>query len=250
MKNKSELGVTLIEILIAVSLLSLLSVGMLVAMRLGFTTMDKTDARLIANRRVANSRQIIENEISGFMYTRAWFHPKPDEINPVNFLEAQPQRMRFVTTYSIDDSWRGRPQIAVMQVIPGEKNEGVRLIVNEAVYTGPEQAGREITSIEQIPLALPVIHYRAIEPGAQSFVLADRLAYCRFSYLEQRYEAPFRVWRSDFPLLNAFPMAIRIEMAPLDRKPGELHVTTVTVPFSPNGVPGTNYADFTPPPPQ
>ena len=57
MRNNPESGVTLIEILIAVSLLSLLSVGMLVAMRLGFNTMDKTDTRLVQNRRVANSRR-------------------------------------------------------------------------------------------------------------------------------------------------------------------------------------------------
>jgi hypothetical protein len=137
-----------------------------------------------------------------------------------------------------------------MQVIPGEKNEGVRLVVNETVYTGSEQAGREIVSIEQNPTTPPTIHYRGVEAGSQSFVLADRLAYCRFSYLELRYEAPFRVWRTDFPLVNAFPMAVRIEMAPLDQKPGELHVTTVTVPFALNGIPGTNYADYTPPPPQ
>ena len=53
MKNNPESGVTLIEILIAVSLLSLLSVGMLMAMRLGFNTMDKTDSRLVRNRRVS-----------------------------------------------------------------------------------------------------------------------------------------------------------------------------------------------------
>ena len=56
MKPRSQSGVTLIEILVAVSLLSLLSVGMLTAMRLGFNTMDKVDAHLVANRRVVNSR--------------------------------------------------------------------------------------------------------------------------------------------------------------------------------------------------
>ncbi len=61
--------------LVAVSLLSLLSVGMLIAMRLGFNTMDKVDSQLVMNRRVVNSRGIIENEISGFMFTMADFMP-------------------------------------------------------------------------------------------------------------------------------------------------------------------------------
>ena len=94
--RNSQSGVTLIEIMIAVSLLSLLSVGMLIAMRLGFTTMDKTDARLVMNRRVANSRQIVENEIKGYFYSQALFHPKPLETNSITFLEAEPRRMRFV----------------------------------------------------------------------------------------------------------------------------------------------------------
>ena len=57
MKHDRRAGVTLIEILIAVSLLSLLSVGVLWSMRIGFNTMDKTDARLIHNRRVSNCPQ-------------------------------------------------------------------------------------------------------------------------------------------------------------------------------------------------
>jgi prepilin-type N-terminal cleavage/methylation domain-containing protein len=246
----SEAGVTLIEIMIAVSLLSLLSVGMLVAMRLGFTTMEKTDARLIANRRVANSRQLIENEIGGFMYSVAYFHPRPDETRQVVFLQAQPQRMRFLTSYSIDAAFRGRPQIAVMQVIPGEK-EGVRLIVNEIPYTGPDQAGRQVSAIEQDPATgMQLVHFLPVEPGSQSFVLADRLAYCRFTYLEPRYVPPLQVWRSDWIRQDILPQAVRIEMAPLDSKPGDLRIGTVTVPVVLTRRVGAYYADFTPATPQ
>ena len=247
MKTSPESGVTLIEILIAVSLLSLLSVGMLVAMRLGFNTMDKTDQKLVRNRRVVNSRQIIENEITGFTASMAYVHPQPTQTVWIPFLQTEQQMMRFVTSYSIDEGWRGRPQIAVMQVIPGEKNEGVRLVVNEMPYTGPEQAGQQIARIEQNPASPPIIHYTQVETGAQSFVLADRLAYCRFSYLEKRYVAPFQVWRPDWVQPQMLPLAVRIEMAPLDPKPTDLHVSTVTVPFHVNLTPGTSYADFTPP---
>jgi hypothetical protein len=249
-KKNSEAGVTLIEILIAVSLLSLLSVGMLVAMRLGFNTMDKTDKRLVADRRVSNSRQIIENEITGFYSSVAYYHPKPLEMTALPFLQNEPQTMRFVTAYSIDDAWRGRPHIAALQVIPGEKSEGVRLIVNETVYTGPDQAGRLISGIEQSPNRPLIIHYAPVEAGPQSFVLADRLAYCRFSYLEQRFTEPFQVWRPDWAQLQALPLAVRIEMAPLDPRANELHIGTITVPFHVNIPPNTVYADFTPPPPQ
>lgn len=244
MRKNPESGLTLIEILIAVSLMSLLSVGMLVAMRLGFNTMDKTDARLVLNRRVANSRAIIEDEVSGLVYSTAYYRPNPNEIRQVPFLQTEAQSMRFVTAYSLDDAWRGRLHIAAMQVIPGDRNQGVRLILNETPYTGPDQAGLEITGIEQEPGQPQVIHFAPILPGAQSFVLADRLAYCRFFYLERQPIAPFDIWRQDWVQPKILPLAIRIEMAPLDAGgSSDLHISTVTTPVNVNGTPGTTYAD-------
>lgn len=244
MRNSSESGVTLIEILIAISLLSLLSVGMLMAMRLGLNTMDKTDARLVRDRRVSNTRAIIENEIQGFIFTVALYHPNPDETRQVPFLQTEGQSMRFVTSYSLDDAWRGRPRIAAMQVIPGERNQGVRLIVNEAPYTGPEQAGRDVLGIEQNATGLQIVRFAPIVAGAGSFVLADRLAFCRFAYLEPQREPPFQVWRPDWVQPRLLPLAVRIEMGPLDlENPAELHITTVTVPLNVNRIPGTAYAD-------
>jgi hypothetical protein len=238
-------GITLIEILIAVSLLSLLSVGMLVAMRLGFSTMDRTDAKLVKNRRASNTRAIIENEINGFVYSYANFRPQPDKPQRVPFLQTEPQSMRFVTSYSIQDAWRGRLHIAALQVIPGEDNQGVRLIVNETSYTGPDQAGQQIVGIEPPTVERPlIIHYGPIVAGSQSFVLADRLAYCRFLWLAPLREPPFQQWRPDWVLPGVAPFAVRIEMAPLDTSATDLHIGTVTVPFNVNRDPNVVYDDL------
>lgn len=231
-KRNPRAGVTLIEILIAVTLLSMLSVGILMAMRIGFNTMEKTDLHLVQNRRVANSRRIIENEIAGFVFTQADWRPKPDAFVRVLFVQWEPQTMRFVTGYSLEDAWRGRPQIAELQVIPGEKNTGVRLILNETPYTGSAQAGQMISDIATDPkTGLATTRFLPVIPGGRSFVLADKLAYCRFSYLESLEVPPFRVWRADW-VAPRLPLGVRIEMAPLNSTPSELHVTTVTVPLT------------------
>jgi prepilin-type N-terminal cleavage/methylation domain-containing protein len=225
-------GITLIEVLIAMSLLSLLSVGMLVAMRLGLNTLGKTDAHLIQNRKVVNVRQIVENEIGGFIDTQAdW------RLVRVPFHQWEPQSMRFVTSWSLDGAWRGRAQIAALQVIPGENNVGVRLIVNETPYTGPAQAGSEVEGIEE-----QRVRFTPIEPGPQSFVLADKLAYCRFSYLEPHFEPPLRVWRPDW-VLPTLPLGIRIDMAPLENGPAELHMSTITASFHINRTGNIGYYD-------
>src|SRR6185436_15270322 len=66
-----EAGLTLMEVLVAVSLLSLLSVGMLIALRVGFSASAKANTRLIDDRRVWGAQRILEQEIAGFMPTRA-----------------------------------------------------------------------------------------------------------------------------------------------------------------------------------
>jgi prepilin-type N-terminal cleavage/methylation domain-containing protein len=234
-----ESGVTLIEILIAVSLLSLLSAGMLIAMRIGFNTMEKTDGRLVSNRRVSYARRIVEDEIAGYNYTIAVFHPQPGTSNVVAFSQWEPQTMRFVTSYSLADAWRGRRQIAMLQVIPGEQNRGVRLILNETPYTGPEQAGEMVESIDPDF----AVHYAPVNASALSFVLADKLAYCRFSYLEPETQAPFQIWRPDWVQRFQLPLGVRIEMVPLDAASADLHVSTVTVAMHVNTTPGVVYAD-------
>ena len=218
-------GVTLIEILIAVSLLSLLSIGILMAMRIGFNTMEKVDTRLVSNRRVSYARRIIENEIAGYTLTLADWHPGTDAFRRIPFNQFEPQSMRFVTSYSLQDAWRGRPQIAALQVVPGNDGQGVRLIVNEMPYTGPAQAGQTIGSID----AGGTVHFTPIVAVPQSFVLADRLAYCRFFYLEPLTEPPFQRWRPDWVTSQRLPQGIRIDMAPMDTSPADLHVSTVTV---------------------
>jgi general secretion pathway protein J len=224
-RKHSQSGVTLIEILIAVSLMSLLSVGILVAMQLGLRTMDKTDSRMVRNRRVTSARRIIESEIDGFISTMALVSP----TQAVPFLQAGPQSLRFVSSFSLQDAWRGRPQIVALQVIPGENNEGVRLIINELPYTGPVQAGQLISA--------PIV------AGPQSFVVADRLRFCRFSYLEKLTGPPFEVWHPDWELPQVLPAGVRVEMASLNSSPAELHAGTVTVPIKVSLTPGTRYAE-------
>ncbi|HVW08608.1 MAG TPA: prepilin-type N-terminal cleavage/methylation domain-containing protein [Bryobacteraceae bacterium] len=234
-----EAGVTLIEILIAVSLLSLLSLGVLIAMRIGFSTLDKVDSRLVADRRVSYARRILESEIAGFTLASADWRPGTPDNRILAFTQWEPQTMRFVTSYSLQDSWRGRLQIVALQVIPGEEGKGVRLIVNETPYTGSLQAGSFISSIDPDGTT----HFAPVTAGPQSFVLADHLAYCRFSYLVPKPEAPYQEWMPGWITRGRLPMGVRVEMAPLDTDPSRLHPSTMVAALHVNRTPGVYYAD-------
>ena len=79
-------GVTLIEVLLAMTLLSLLSVGMAVAMHVGLSALAKTDTKLMANRRVAGAQRILESELEGMIPGAGAVRPgngrRPDRLFP------------------------------------------------------------------------------------------------------------------------------------------------------------------------
>ena len=228
--RSSQRGVTLIELLIAVTLVALLSTGMLMAIRLGLSTMEKTNARLYGNRKVMSVNRIIDAQIAGIMQAKADCVAGGNSSGSISFFQGEQQTMRFVSTFSLDDAARGYPKILEFQVIPGER-EGVRLIVNEQVYAGPASTGRFCFGLKPNPLAgnqqMPV--FLPIEPGPRSFVLADRLAACRMMYRETLPEPPFERWLPVWgnPLL---PSGIRIEMIPLPTDSMRLPLVTITAP--------------------
>jgi hypothetical protein len=152
--------------------------------------------------------------------------------------------MRFVSGYSLGEAARGLPQILEFQVIPGDEGRGVRLVVNEIIYTGPRSAGSFCLGPGPDPeLGVATQRFLPISIGPHSFVLADRLAYCRFSYLERPPGMLLEQWRPNWIIPDKWPMGIRIEMASLDTDPGSLKPVTVTSAVRVDRYPIFDYAD-------
>jgi len=213
----SERGVTLVELLIAVTLVALLSMGMLFAMRTGLGALSSTSARLNDNRRVMSVQRILESQIAGMM-------PVPANCGgKVIFFQGTAETLRFITSYSMDGGSRGYPKVVEMQVIPGE-GAGVRLVVNEYLYTGPD-AAMPICANAGPGKFLPV------QVGNQSLVLADKLAFCRFVFRDILVSRRPPGWLPLWSNPGLFPTGIRIEMTPLSVDPSRVPLETVTVPI-------------------
>ncbi|MBZ5595973.1 MAG: prepilin-type N-terminal cleavage/methylation domain-containing protein [Acidobacteriia bacterium] len=241
-------GVTLIEVLIAVSLLSLLSLGILFALRVGMGALEKTDRRLMNNRRVAGAQRILQQQLAGFIPVIAVAAPSPDAAAgmKVPFFEGREQSMRFVSTYSLSEASRGIPQILEFQVIPGEQGRGVRLVVNENPYSGPRSAGVFCLGPGPDPeLGVPTQRFLPISIGPASFVLADRLAYCRFSFLGINPAKNLEQWLPNWTFVK-WPSGIRVEMASLDTDLVNLKPVTVTAAVHVNRDPALEYLDAPP----
>ncbi len=145
---------------------------------------SKTNAKLMENRRVAGAQRVVQEELEGMMPVVAPCGEAPGATPAKTaFFEGQPQTMRLVSTFSLQQGWRGQPQILELFVIPGEDGRGVRLVVNEIPYTGPAGTAQLCTGRTRDPQTggnLAV--FAPVQAGPHSFVLADKLAYCRFSY--------------------------------------------------------------------
>ena len=245
MTRSRESGVTLMEMLISVVLLSFLSVGILFAMRVGLQSMDKANTRLMSNRRVVGSQRVLEQQIRGLMLVSADCSQGPGMpmTARVPFFQGQPQVMRLVSNYSLEEASRGLPRILEFMVIPGAESKGVRLVVNEYLYSGPRSTGAFCFGVGPDPATgLLGTIFRPAEPNPRSFVIADKLAYCRFVYLELMPPPIFPRW---LPLWikQELPNAIRVEMAPLELGPSSLHVMSVTLPVRIDRDPKKIYAD-------
>lgn len=217
MRRGAQRGLTLLEVLIAVTLVALLASGMLFAMRAALVALESSSRRIDSLRRAAGAQRILQQQIAGFLPVMARCGGSPLQPGgpPVMFFQGLPSVARFVTSYSIQGGARGRPQVVELFVAPRPEG-GVRLLVNEIPYTGPAGAGflcqppaPDPATGAFIPLFPPP------QPGPRSFVLADRLAICRFSYLEDFGAGP-QNWLPAWTRLDLWPAAIRVEMAPLD----------------------------------
>jgi prepilin-type N-terminal cleavage/methylation domain-containing protein len=247
MKSRSHSrGVTLLELLIAVSLVSLLSVGMLWALRVALGAMDRTNARAIANRRVLGASRVLEQQMSGLMpvLTDCRRPGAPPTGAPKALLfQGEPSTLRFVSSYSLNGASRGYPQLLEYAVIPGRQGAGVRLIVNELPYAGPDVVALACAGVRPGPGGMMPV-FGPVEPRPDSFVLADRLRSCTFSYLAIDPRSGVRYWLPAWDR-GFLPAAIRIEMVPLEPDPTQLQMTTMTFPVRPDRL-AEPYVDIDP----
>jgi prepilin-type N-terminal cleavage/methylation domain-containing protein len=226
--QRKQRGVTLLELMIAITLVAGLSTGMLMAMRTSLLTYGKTAKKLESNRRFVKTQQILSNQIAALIPVQgACTGSEGQTVLGVSFLSGLPDALRLVTSYSIAEGARGYPQIVEYRVLPGERG-GVRLVATEHAYTGPES----------------INGFCQGAPGGTAYVLAENLAYCHFSYHEPYKATTFLetpwlpLW--DKPLL---PAGVRIEMRPAVPVTGGLSVMNVTVPIMVDRDPRLMYDD-------
>jgi general secretion pathway protein J len=124
--------------------------------------------------------------------------------------------MRFVSSYSLNEGSRGRPQI--VELISQQKTDGtgIRLVVNEYPYLGRN-------SLQMVCAQPPQVRQ-------SSFILADQLAVCRFFFKALDPGSGSETWTPAW-MIPAWPRGVRIEMQPRKLGENKLQSSTLSVPI-------------------
>ena len=227
----SRSGMTLVEVIVAMSLLGLLSAGLFTAFQVGVSSWVTTRERLMLDRNIAGQNQRFHALFAGIVPLEARVPPdRAIGVRPFPFFQGEPQSMRFVTSHSITAGSRGGLRITELQVVdaPGK---GRRVLLNQLPYRGPFSAGSFVSG--WVPISERPGRQLVFEPIRAlpnvSLIIADQLAACGFLYLERprSRDDPSR-WVPRWRDLDRLPGAITINLTPASREARLLPVPITT----------------------
>lgn len=227
----SRSGMTLVEVVVAMSLLGLLSVGLFTAFQVGASSWLTTRDRLMVDRNIAGQNQRFHVLFGGIVPLEARVpSDRAVGVRPFAFFQGEPQSMRFVTSHSITAGGRGGLQITELQVVGTSANRR-RILLNQLPYRGPLSVGSFVTG--WVPTSEPPGRQLVFEPIRPlpnvSLVIADQLANCGFLYLQRpRIRGQPSHWVSTWNDLDRLPGAITVTMMPVSREARLLPVSITT----------------------
>jgi general secretion pathway protein J len=207
---------TLIEILVAVTLLGLLSIGLVTALQVAAGAWSSSRTARGQDRRIANANALLHAQFSGVTPVVPMILRPGIAVPAGPFFQGEPAAMRFVSSYSMTEGVRGGLQIIELQTSPGP--EGTRLILTQTPYQGPLSVGRFIVGVEPLtePLSFRLL-FTPLQPRAGSLIVADRLKAVGFSYLRgSRVPNEPDTWVTVWDQPRQLPQAIRVDMQPLE----------------------------------
>jgi prepilin-type N-terminal cleavage/methylation domain-containing protein len=115
----NQRGVTLIELLVAITLLGLVSLSLLFALRIGSSAWQRGSARLAVDRRVVAVHDLLTTQLGEVRPARVGWGPREKRV-AFAYFDGAPDRLRFITSYSLERQGRGGLWLAEYALRDGE----------------------------------------------------------------------------------------------------------------------------------
>jgi prepilin-type N-terminal cleavage/methylation domain-containing protein len=174
-------GVTLIELLVAVTLLGFVSLGLLFAMRIGIGSWQRGDARLAADRAVVAAGDLITTQLASAWARNVGWGPREQRVSFLLF-EGAADRLHFLTRYSVASRDRGGSWLAEYWFEHDARNE-CRLLYNEYPFRSDDDAAAVVQQLVRDPSGQMLVQYRAPQVAPGTRILYTGIHDCAFEYL-------------------------------------------------------------------
>jgi prepilin-type N-terminal cleavage/methylation domain-containing protein len=212
MKTRPQNGVTLIELLVAITLLGFVSLGLLFAMRIGISSWQRGDARLAADRAVVSAGDLISAQLASAQARIVNFGPRDQRVSFLLF-EGIADRLHFLTRYSVAGRERGGSYLAEYWFERNAHNE-CRLLYNEYPFRSDDDAIAVVDQIVQGPGG-QLVQYRAPRAGPKTRILYTGIHDCGFEYLIEPSDRPVywgKLWPRDGEGWHMLPHAVAVRL--------------------------------------
>ena len=189
-------GVTLLELLVVITLLGLVSLGLVSSLRIGSSAWRRGNARLAADRRVVAATDLLSAQLANAQARPVRWGPATSSANRAfdssadrevrfAYFDGAPDRLRFLSTYSLEARSRGGLWLAEYFFVRKE-SETCDLLYNEwpfrddrDVASTVRAAGYDITRGRQR------VDFAPAARTASTRELYRGLRQCHFEYLTE-----------------------------------------------------------------
>lgn len=187
--RRARSGFTLLELLIAMTILSLLATTALFGWRIAASAWQKANSHLQESRAILETNQLLLEQMSSVVFYRALTASGASEL----FFQGEPQTARFVSRYSLTDRASSGLYRIEYQIV--EQTDGTKqLLLNEFPVRSRQELGAlivdsETTSDGKVLIFAPFAHM------ARTRVLLEGLKECRFEYYEPPLPSKPGIWK-------------------------------------------------------
>ncbi len=206
--NGHAAGLTLLELMAAVTISGLVALAALTSVRIGLQAWEKGQQAVVQLRRVTNVEDILHFQLSNHLL-RPVTAVLSDSRLQMSFFFAEEHRLLFLTSYSARE--HGRGGIVVADYFAEQQPDRTwKLWLEERPARNSEQlASRVVEVVRSTEGARPVL--RPFE-AARALLLLEGLSECRFQY-RREMPAP-AMWVSSWSLLahTEMPSAVALQM--------------------------------------
>jgi len=174
--DRKQAGFTLLELLVAITIVSLLSTTILFGWRIAANAWGRASELVEEQRRVAATHQVLQEQMAAMVPYSPWTRQGMQDV----FFQGEPQTARFLSRYSLEN--RAGSGLYLIEYEIAEQMDGTcQLLMNEAPLRNPDEAGGVFASVEQ-SAAGPILRFVPVERTAKTRVLLEGLEECRLEY--------------------------------------------------------------------